>query len=120
MYDDAVRHVRQALAASGVPLDLGVSLWQIFVAAGLGVPQMLTHLRVEPAPAAETSRYLAETARTLAPELTESGRSMLAQGRGVSLEERLMRELSARRATTVSPLAIGVWARKPPAVEEDL
>lgn len=111
LYEDTVRGVRQVLEAGGVPLDLGATLWQVYLAAGLGVPRLQTQVRVEPAPAAATSRYLAEITGSLAALRPEAFR--LTEGRGVSLEERLMRQLSARRATTVSPLAVGAWVRKP-------
>lgn len=116
LYDFAIRSVQQAFADGGVPLDLGSNLWQIYLAAGLGVPRMQTHIRVEAAPASETSRYLAETTETLAG-LRTSGAHRLQHAEEPCLEERLMRELSARRSTTVSPMVIGAWARKPEMVE---
>lgn len=112
LYDGAINRVRQAFAEGGVPLDLGSNLWQLYLAAGLGVPKLQTNIRVEAAPAPETSRYLAETTETIAA--ARGQRDLL----DLSLEERLMRELSARRSTTVSPMVIGAWARKPETIEE--
>lgn len=117
LYDGAIQRVQQAFTDGGVPLDLGSNLWQIYLAAGLGMPRLQTHIRVEAAPAAETSRYLAETTETLAA-LRSSGAYRLQHAEEPSLEERLMRELSARRSTTVSPMVIGAWARKPEIIEE--
>jgi hypothetical protein len=75
-----------------------------------------THLRVEAAPAAETSRYLADTTRTPLPP--GAGAGTRDEGPDLALEERLMRELSARRSTTISPMVIGAWARKPSETED--
>lgn len=117
LYDGAIQKVQQAFIDGGVPLDLGSNLWQIYLAAGLGVPRMQTHIRVEAAPSPETSRYLAETTETLAARRS-SGAYRLEHADEPSLEERLMRELSARRSTTISPMVIGAWARRPESDEE--
>jgi SAM-dependent methyltransferase len=111
--DAALEWVREALRRAGVPLDLGPRLWCLFKAAGLPEPATLVRWRIEPAPAVGSSRYIAETVRSLLPILE---RFDVARADAVEIETlatRLQSALVAEQAALLSPAVVGAWTQRP-------
>jgi ubiquinone/menaquinone biosynthesis C-methylase UbiE len=96
-----------------IPCDLGPRVWKVFRAAGLPDPTLVYRSRVEPSPAPETVRYLAETARSLLPMMERFGVASASEVDIETLAPRLEEALRAEDARLLPPGLVGAWTRVP-------
>ena len=111
--DAASRWVFETIERSGVAVDMGPRLWQVFRAAGLPDPEMALHQKVEPPPASAGVRYLTETIRSLLPMMERLGVATAAEVDVETLAPRLERALTSAQSTFLSPRVVGAWSRLP-------
>jgi hypothetical protein len=107
----ATEWVCETFRRAHIPIDLGPRVWQIFRAAGLPEPALIVRSKAEPAPAAQGTRYLADTVRSLLPMME---RLHVAHATDVDIEtltDRLQQALSAHEATFLPPSVVGAWTR---------
>jgi ubiquinone/menaquinone biosynthesis C-methylase UbiE len=105
--------LRGTFRKAGVPCDFGPQVWKVFRAAGLPDPSLVYRSRVEPSPAPETARYLAETVRSLVPMMERFGIASASEVDIETLSQRLQDALRAADATLVPPGFVGAWTRVP-------
>jgi hypothetical protein len=91
---------------------MGLDLFRTFVAAGLGVPEMMMEARVEGGPDSEAYEYMAQLVTSLLPMIEKFGVSDAAAVELDTLAKRLRHEAVASESVIVMPPLIGAWARK--------
>jgi ubiquinone/menaquinone biosynthesis C-methylase UbiE len=104
---------RETFRRAGVPTDFGPRVWRVFRAAGLPDPAMTYRSRVEPSPAPETARYLAETVRSLLPMMERFGVASSSEVDIETLAQRLQEAVRTQDATVLPPGFVGAWTRVP-------
>jgi 2-polyprenyl-3-methyl-5-hydroxy-6-metoxy-1,4-benzoquinol methylase len=109
--ETAVEWIRETFRRARVPLDLGPQVWRVFRGAGLPDPSLVVHWKAEAAPAMATTRYLAETVRSLLPMMERSGVASAPEVDIETLEARLQEALVAEQATILPPSVVGGWSR---------
>lgn len=105
--------LRETFRRARVPLDLGPQVWRSFHAAGMPDPSLMVRWKADPAPALATTRYLAETIRSLLPMMERLGVATAAEVGIETLATRLQDALVAEQATLLPPCVVGCWSRVP-------
>ncbi len=111
--ETALEWLRGTFRRAGVPVDLGPQVWRVFRGAGLPEPTLIYRSKLEPSPAPETARYLAETVRSLLPMIERFGIASPSDVAIDTLAPRLTEVLLAQEATLLPPAVVGAWTRVP-------
>jgi SAM-dependent methyltransferase len=112
LFTEAASWIMRAFEGSGISPSFGSSLGSVFRDAGLPWPYMTSFQKASCGPAG-TYWLLAETVRTLLPQIVALG---IATGDEVDIDtlfDRLREEAVAARATVYSPRWVGAWANLP-------
>jgi len=112
-YDRLIEVIVESLRAAGAHIDMGLRLRQVFVEAGLPVPQLRLQARVEGGPGAVIYGYMAESLRSLLPVARELGVTTLLPEQIDELERQLEQEVAARGGVLTSPIVVGAWCHVP-------
>jgi ubiquinone/menaquinone biosynthesis C-methylase UbiE len=111
LFDASIERMRATFRRAGASDRMGLRLAPVFRDAGLPVPTMLMHARVEEGPARATCEQLTFVTRSLLPLMERTG---IASAQDVDIETlaaRISTEAAERQSTLVSPAFIGAWAR---------
>lgn len=95
---------------AGMESDMGSKLYGTFRAAGL-TPQLAGTCRIEGGPDSSAYSYVAETIRTMSPNLQKLGLASEAELDVDTLAERLRTAAAENDNSFVFPRFIGAWAR---------
>ena len=112
LLNECVFWITETLRRSGAHIQMGLDLLPTFLAAGLGVPQMMMEARVEGGPNSEVYEYMAQLVRSLLPMIEKFGVSDADYVQIDTLAESLRQEAVANESVIVIPPLIGAWARK--------
>jgi hypothetical protein len=108
--------IHQLALARGIPggpeMAMGTRLFEVFIGAGLGAPQMQVEAPMGGGPDWLGYEYLTETLRTLLPVLQRFNVPGAADVQIDTLASRLRAEAVEHRAVQLLPLLVGAWARK--------
>ena len=104
--------IKQTLSATGARTQLGLELYQVFLAAGLPGPSMRMDALIGGGPDCPVYELVAELVRSLLPVMEKLGIATAAEINISSLEERLRDEVVATKGAVLSPGLIGSWSRK--------
>ena len=113
LFETSVSRINQAFTRAGADVQTGLKLAQIFLEAGLPMPDMILGARVATGPDSPAYRQVTELTRTLLPLMERVGVATAAEMEIETLAGRLREEAVANRATLVAPPFIGAWARLP-------
>lgn len=91
---------------------IGVSLGQVFEAAGL-TPSLLGTTRMEQGGGGFCPTWLVTTVRSLAPAMVKTQVATEAEIDIETLDQRIRQEADAANALLLGPLMVGAWAVKP-------
>ncbi len=112
-YDRMLQLMTRIICAAGADASMGLRLREVFTAAGLSVPTIRLHARVEGGPDAIIYRYMADSLRSVLPFAKTLG---IADGdsREIDdLEARLRAEVVTSDGALVSPPIIAAWSVNP-------
>jgi len=112
LLNECVFWITETLRRSGAHIQMGLDLLRTFLAAGLGVPQMMMEARVEGGPNSEVYEYMAQLVRSLLPMIEKFGVSDAAYVQIDTLAESMRHEAVATDSVIVIPPLVGAWARK--------
>jgi SAM-dependent methyltransferase len=107
---------RHARSGTGADEHMGAKLHAAFIDAGLPVPQMGLETQIGGAGgegAEDAARLITDIVRTIAPELERLGVANAGDIGIDTLHERVMGEMTERRAVLVGRSEIGAWCRVP-------
>jgi SAM-dependent methyltransferase len=111
-FDAACRWIAEVVERSGASSRMGMSLHATFLAAGLPAPTMHLEGQIEGAVASlEAVRLTSDLVISLLPEMERLGVTTAAEVDPDTLEERMIREIVARRGVVTGRSEIGAWAR---------
>jgi 2-polyprenyl-3-methyl-5-hydroxy-6-metoxy-1,4-benzoquinol methylase len=111
LFAQSVRWVVEGLERAGARGDLGSLLWSILRRTGVREPALAHDARIEPPPGELGCRYLAQTVTSLLPVIQMTGLATADEIGPDTLEQRLLRDVTAAQAVMVSPALIGAWGR---------
>ena len=112
LLETCLRWVTEVHDRSGLQLDLGKKLHQIFRAAGLPAPEMRLERFIGSGHAKSYAWFSAAIVRTLLPKLEAFGIASSEEIKIDTLAERIERELIAKDAIIMSTPMIGAWSHK--------
>lgn len=111
LYETAIQRIAQTFTRIGAEARTGSKLAQIFEAAGLPTPQMLSHARVERGPDSPLYALVAQMTRVMLPLMQRTGVATAEEVCVETLADRVRAEAVASNATLVNPPWIGAWTR---------
>jgi SAM-dependent methyltransferase len=111
-YDRAATWIKKALAASGARLDMGLELFEVFLAAGMPEPRMHMDALIGGGKDSPGYELLAEVVQTLLPQIEKQGIATAAEVEISTLAQRIREEVLAINGVVLSPAFIGAWSRK--------
>jgi ubiquinone/menaquinone biosynthesis C-methylase UbiE len=104
--------ITEAHDRSGIQLDLGKKLHQVFRAAGLLAPEMCLERLIGSKHCRAYAWFCAAMVRTLSPKLEAFGIASREEIKIDTLAERLERELVGQDAVIIGAPMIGAWSHK--------
>jgi hypothetical protein len=104
--------VHEALIRAGQDLHTGLSLYRIFIEAGLSAPQMTAHARVEAGAHSPFYEQIGEILRTLLPAIERFRIASADEVQIDTIAERLRNEAVSQQSVLMTPTLIGAWTRK--------
>ncbi len=113
LFERCAHWIRETFRRGGIDLQLGLKLYQIFIAAGLPAPQMIIGARVEGGLDSPAYEYAAQTVRSLLPMMERFGVATADEVQVDSLAQRLRDEVVATGGVIVFANLVGAWAHKP-------
>lgn len=114
VFEEAARWLAEGLRSSGARPELGLEMHSLFLECGLPEPRMRTDALVSGEANSPIYKLLAEAVRSLIPTLEKLNIASAAQVRIDSLEDRMCKEVAAKRGVAMSYGLVGAWATKPP------
>jgi ubiquinone/menaquinone biosynthesis C-methylase UbiE len=113
LFEQVVRWIQGAFAASGAELNMGTKLLATFLRAGLPRPTMISASRVESGPLSPAYDYVTRVLRSLLP-LVEQARIASSAEIGIdTLADRLRQDAMADERVTFLPRMVSAWSRLP-------
>jgi len=109
VYHRVLKWMVKVIRSAGAHPDMGLRLRQVFLDAGLPAPRLWVQARVDGGREATVYRYIAESARSMAPLARRLGVTGLARRSLDTLEERLRKEVERSGGVITSPLVVGAW-----------
>lgn len=113
LHEQCMRWAVAALAQAGAHTDMGLALYDAYVAAGLPPPELRLAARVGAGPDSPGYRLLAGVVRSLLPAIERAGLATAAEVDIDTLADRLRAEALAHTAAVVYPPLGAAWVRKP-------
>ena len=113
VFEEAARWLAEGLRSSGARPDLGLEMHSLFLECGLPEPRMRMDALVSGEANSPIYKLLAEAVRSLMPALEKLNIASAAQVRIDSLEDRMCKEVAAKRGVAMSYGLVGAWATKP-------
>ncbi len=111
LHEQVARWTTPPPGATGPDVEMGLKLFQTYLAAGLPAPQLRVDAAIGGGPDWPGYRYLAGTVRSLLPFLEQIGAVTAAEVDIDTLEARLRDEVVAVNGIQILPLLFGAWTR---------
>jgi SAM-dependent methyltransferase len=103
----------ETLERAGIDLDIGLKLPRIFEEAGLPAPALRVDTLVMTGPESPMYQFLANTIRSLLPNMQRLGVATLEEVGLETLAARLREEVLTAQGLSLWPPLIGAWTRMP-------
>ena len=105
-------NIKQTLTATGARTELGLELYQVYLAAGLPGPSMRMDALIGGGPDCLAYDLVADVVSSLLPVMEKLKIATAAEVDISSLAQRLRDEVVATKGVVLSPALIGSWSRK--------
>ena len=111
-YERNIGWIRQTLSATGARTQLGLELYQVFLAAGLPGPSMGMDALIGGGPDCPAYELVADVIRSLLPVMEKLEIATAAEVSISSLAQQMRDEVVATKGVVLSPGLIGSWSRR--------
>ena len=112
VFERSMAWISQTLRATGARLQLGMDLYQVFLAAGLPGPSMRIDALIGGGPECPAYEIVAELVQSLLPAMEKLKIASAAEVGIPTLAQRMRDEVVALRGVVRSAGFIGAWSRK--------
>ena len=111
-FERSIGWIKQTLSVTGARTELGLELYQVYLAAGLPGPSMRMDALIGGGPDCLAYDLVADVVSSLLPVMEKLKIATAAEVDISSLAQRLRDEVVATKGVVLSPALIGSWSRK--------
>ena len=112
LFQQCAEWIVETFRRGGVETQMGLKLFQTFIAAGLPAPQMILGARVEGGPNSAGYEYFTDIMRSLLPMMERLDVVSAEEVQIATLAERLRDKVTAGGGVIVLPSLVGAWTTK--------
>ncbi len=111
-FERSIGWIRQTLSATGARIQMGLELYEVFLAAGLPGPSMRMDALIGGGPDCPAYQLATDVTGSLLPVMEKLKIATPAEVDMSSLQQRMRDEVVTGKGVVVSPGLIGAWSRK--------